>query len=113
MLRYDATTIGKVVIKQGERKYNVEIRTGNCLAVFIHIYKNEECKKGECIHQLYMFFADEKHCKNILKNHDTLFGDEVVSIELNMYYETCWKLLKYMTLSGYKVKCYYKEPKIK
>ena len=43
MLRYTGTTYGKVYIKQrhGEikQRYTIQIREGNCLAVFIHVRK--------------------------------------------------------------------------
>ena len=122
-LRYNGTTIGKIVIEQevGDEKYkyNLQIRQGNCLAVILFVRRStpEELEKhpaGKWYHQLFTFFADEQHCKNIMKDYgDILCGEKVLSCELNLYYKECWTLLKYFTKSGYKVKCYYKEPKKK
>lgn len=132
-LRYYEEQLGKVIIKQRKRengefvlnekgkqvwnKYEVQIRRGNCLAVFIHAYKDGD----KWMHQLYTFFADSQHMRNMMhdphmalhgtKNH--LIPDEVVRIELNMAYEECETLLKYLTRDGYVVKCYYKKPKTK
>lgn len=124
-LNYYPTMLGTLVIKQpkyenGEHvadkngkplynKYKIQIRQGNCLAVFIYAYK----KEGQWWHQLYTFFNDEQHVKNIIKNCDHLFSDEVVSIELNMYYKESKKLLNLLIKAGYKVTCYYEQPKKK
>ena len=116
MLHYFATTIGKVVVKQHDKKYTIQIRRGNCLAVLIHSRKatSEELEKhpeGRYIHTLYTFFADERHIKNLMRDTGTALGDDVVGVELNMYYKENYTLLKYFVKSGYKVKCYYKEKK--
>ena len=119
MLRYSGTTIGKIVIKDSirkDKKWTLQIRYGNCLAVIIHVRKSteEELKEhpqGKYIHTLYSFFADEAHLKNMMKNEGKVLFDEVVSIELNMFYKENYTLLKYFVKSGYKVKCYYKEKK--
>ena len=116
-LTYTGTTIGKIVIKDAirkDKKWNLQIRTGNCLAVIIHSRKctEEELKenpKGKYVHTLYSFFVDGKHLQNILKSKGKVLFDDVVSIELNMFYEENYTLLKYFVKSGYKVKCYYKE----
>ena len=115
-LSYNGTTIGKIVIKQGENKFNLQIRQGNCLAVIINVRKatEEELKEhpnGKYIHTLYNFYCDEHHLKNLLKNEGRVLFDEVISIELNMFYKENYTLLKYFVKSGYKVKCYYKDEK--
>jgi hypothetical protein len=120
-LRYNGTTIGKIHISQefGGKKHNFElqIRQGNCLAVIIHCRKateEEQAKNPEAKywHTLWTFYADEQHMKNIIKNEgDIFFGEKVTSISLNMFYPECKTLLKYYTLSGHKVTCYYKAPK--
>ena len=119
-LRYNGTTIGKIVIKQGyddiERKFTLQIRHGNCLAVIIHVRKSteEELKEhheGKYVHTLYTFYTDEQHLKNLLKNEGMVLFDKVISIELNLFYKENYILLKYFVKSGYKVKCYYKEQK--
>ena len=115
-LSYNGTTIGKIVIKQGENKFNLQIRQGNCLAVIINVRKatEDELKEhpeGKYIHTLYSFFGDEQHLKNMMKQYGNVLADEVISIELNMFYKENYTLLKYFVKSGYKVKCYYKEEK--
>jgi hypothetical protein len=122
-LRYSGIKYGTVCIKQDvpdgpawrERKFNIEIRQANCLCAFIFVRKatEEELKdnpKGKWLHQLYSFFVNAQHIKNIMtENGGKCFFDEVVSIRLNMFYKESWTLLKYFTKSGYKVTCYYKE----
>ena len=113
-LSYNRTTIGKIVIKQGENKFPLQIRQGNCLAVVINVRKatEEELKEqpeGKCIHTLYTFYADEQHLKNMMKMYGNVLADEVVSIELNLFYKENYTLLKYFVKSGYRAKCYYKE----
>lgn len=113
MIKYNGITIGKAVVKQFDRKFTLQIRQGNCLAVILHIAKITEGEhKGMWRHTLYSFYADDKHMGRILKEYGNFF-DNLVSIELNMFYKECWTLLKYYTKAGYKVKCYYKEPKKK
>ena len=103
MITYTEELLGKIQIKQKENVFNIEIRRGNCLAVFIHIGKN---KNSEIIHTLYNFFADEKHIKNIIKHDKKVIYDEVLEINLNMFYKESYTLLKYFLESGYKVLCY-------
>lgn len=122
-LRYNGTTIGKINITQerdGEKiNFTLQIRQGNVLAVLLFVRKStpEELAKhpkGKWYHQLWSFYVDEQHLKNILKaDGDVLFGEKVTSIRLNMYYKENYKLLKYFTKSGHKVTCYYQEPKKK
>ena len=114
--------MGKVrIVQEHDGKpvpYTLEIRQGNCLAVLLHVHKltPEEKKTAEpganYRHTLYTFFGDEQHCKNIVKHHgDIMIGEKTTKVELNLYYKECKTLLKYFTLSGHKVTCYYKEPK--
>lgn len=122
-LRYNGTTIGKINITQEyagvKRNFTLQIRQGNCLAVLLYVRKSteEELEKnpeGKWYHQLWSFYVDDQHLKNILKNEgDVLFGEKVTSISLNLYYKENLTLLKYFTKSGHKVTCYYKEPKKK
>lgn len=123
MLRYNGTTIGRIVIKQThndtEYRYNLQIRQGNCLAVVIYVRKStpEELEKnpeGKWYHNLYTFFADEQHLKNLLKEYGDIFcGERIIDVRLNLYYKECNKLLKYIVKSGHQVRCYYEEPKNK
>lgn len=124
-IRYNGNTMGVVYIEQqrnGEekpRKYKIQIRQGNCLAVFLHIYKQEnpEDPKRPWVHQLMNFLGDEQHLKNIVKEKKTdvfsymLSADWIDKVELNLFYKESNTLLKYMVRDGLKVKCYYKEDK--
>lgn len=103
---YNKNVMGTITIKQGENKFKIQIRQGNCLAVFIYVSKQDD---GKCLYTLYSFFADEEHLKRIIKNDKKPFWDEVAGIELNMYYKECATLLKHL-VKFYKIKCYYKEP---
>ena len=95
--------MGKITIKQKRKKYNVNIYSGNALAIFICEYKQNDEER----YVMYNFFADEKHCDNIIKNYKRLFSDEVVSIELNLFYKSAQKLLDIFVKNGYRVLCYY------
>ena len=123
-IRYNGNIMGTVTIAQQRkdedkpRKYKIQIRQGNCLAVFLHVYKfeNLEDPKKCWMHQLINFFDDEQHIKNCMKNfpsHDCLdfFFGKVVSVKLNLFYKESNILLKYFVRSGHKVTCYYKEDK--
>lgn len=94
--------MGKITIKQKEKTFDVNIYAGNALAIFICKYE----QNGEERYVLYNFFADKKHCDNIIKNGKRLFTDEVVSIELNIFYKSAHTLLDILAKSGYKVSCY-------
>ena len=118
MIRYDSTTIGTMILKQGGKRFKLQIRKGNCLAVIIYVRKatEEELKEhpeSKYIHTLYTFYADEQHLKNMLKEYGNVLSDEVVSIELNMFYKENYTLLKYFVKSGHKVKCYCEEEEIR
>ena len=96
--------MGKLTIRQKGKMYNVNIYSGNALAIFICEYKQNDEER----YVMYNFFADKKHCDNIIKNHKRLFfEDEVVSIELNLYYKSAQKLLDIFVKNGYRVLCYY------
>lgn len=101
--------MGKITIKQREKVYDVNIYAGNALAIFICEYE----QNGEERYVLYNFFADKKHCDNIVKNDKRLFSDEIVNIELNLYYKSAQTLLNILVKNGYKVSCYYEEAKEK
>lgn len=121
-LHYNGTTIGKVVIKQNVcdewKKFTIQIRQGNCLAVLINVRKltpDEMAKHpgGRYMHTLYTFYCDSTHMEKLIKHEGDVLFDKVVSIELNMYYKECRTLLKYFTLAEHTVKCYFKAPKTK
>ena len=99
--------MGKLTIRQKGKKFNVNIYSGNALAIFICEYKQNDEER----YVLYGFFADKKHCDNIIKNGKRLFfDDEVVIIELNLFYKSAQTLLKVLVENGYEVRCYYKKP---
>ena len=99
--------MGKLTIRRKMKKYCINIYSGNFLAVFVYEYTDG----GKEMYSLYDFFADKKHCDNIIKNHKRLFfDDEVVSIELNLFYRSAQTLLKILVENGYEVLCYYKKP---
>ena len=99
--------MGKLTIRQKGKNFNVNIYSGNFLAVFVYEYTDG----GNEMYSLYDFFADKKHCDNIIKNHKRLFfDDEVLSIELNLFYRSAQTLLKILVENGYEVLCYYKKP---
>lgn len=90
-IRYNGNIMGIVNIAQQRKdedkpcKCKIQIRQGNCLAVFMHVYKfeNLEDPKKCWMHQLINFFDDEQHIKNHIKNfpsHDCLdfFSGKVV-----------------------------------
>jgi hypothetical protein len=126
-LIYNEELLGTVTICQQRknevkpRKYKIQIRRGNCLAVFVYVYKEDNPKDPEkpWVHQLMNFFDSEQHIKNIIKSRGKadfaymLSADRIEKIELNLYYKESNVLLKYMVQDGLKVRCYYKEPKKK
>lgn len=97
--------MGKMTIKQKEKTYDLNIYAGNALAVFICEYE----QNGEERYTLYNFFADKEHCGNIIKDDKRLFSDEIVSIELNLFYKSAKTLLDILVKNGYRVECYYKK----
>lgn len=107
--------------RQVWNKYKIQIRLGNCMAIFLHIYKEDEPKDPErpWIHQLMCFFMDEKHLqrcmKHINKEHffSSMFDGQLHGIKLNLHYKDMQTLMKYMIRDGLKVTAYYKEPKEK
>lgn len=115
-LRYSGTTIGRLTLVQNGNKFPIQIRQSNCLAAFLHIYKEENPENPELPwrHNLLCFFVDEPHLKRCLKDGDfeSIFWGKLKNIRLNIYYKEMITLAKYLTKDGYKVTCYYKEPKI-
>ena len=143
-IQYNGTIIGTLTLCQARRvenekgeyvemkddkgrtvynRYKIQIRDGNCMAIFLHVYKQAkpEDPKRPWVHQLQNFIADEKHLQNIIRNRDEYKGNafeymlngKLRNIKLNIYYKGMQTLAKYMTREGLKVTCYYKEPKKK
>ena len=105
MITYTEERLGTMIISQKGKEYEIQIRRGNCLAVFIHVSKRED---GKYNHMLYMFFADEKHIKNIIKEDGNPFSDEIKSVKLNMKYKESYVLLKSL-IKFFPIDCYYQE----
>ena len=105
-------TYGVLKIKDAHNKvFNIKIHSANCLCAFIYHYKDDNGKKWV---NLFSFLHDEKHINNIMKNSKALFShSNVVGVRLNVYYKQARTLIEPMCQSGYKVSCYYKEPKKK
>lgn len=105
---YNANVMGKMTITQGQHKFEIEIRQGNCLAILIHRYEID----GQMYASLQTFFADEQHLNNCCKAVDKgemkgIFPyDEVNEIRLNMRYKESAKLLKHL-VKYYEINCYY------
>ena len=140
-IQYNGTTIGTLTLCQARRvknddgkyvevkddkgrtvynKFPIQIRDGNCLAIFLHVYKQDEPEDPErpWVHQLQSFIVDEDHLKNVIKaRKQDVFGyilnGKPKNIRLNIYYKDMLTLARYMTRDGLKVTCYYKEPKKK
>lgn len=112
MLRVDySITYGVIRVKNLAGKIcNVKIHPANALCAFIYHYKDE---KGKKFAQLVNFLSNTQHIKNIMKDHKNLMGEDVVGVKLNVYYKEARTLVEPMCKSGYKVTCYYKEPKKK
>lgn len=99
MISFTEELLGKVTIKQGINEFEIEIRRGNCLAVFI--YDNGDS------YILYNFYADKTHLNNIKKSCGKIWSDEVISCRLNLRYKESKTLLDYFVKDGIKVECYY------
>ena len=105
-------TYGEVKVKSYDWKstFKVKIHYANCLCAFIRHYKNVN---GVRMASLWMFISDVATANRIIKDSadHTLLGTDVVSVKLNVYYKEARELIVPMCKSGYKVSCYYKEPK--
>ena len=141
-IQYNGTTIGRLTLCQAKRvknengeyvevkdekgrtvynKFPIQIRYGNCLAIFLHIYKKENPENPErpWVHQLQSFIIDEDHLKNVIKDRkdgnvfEYILNGKLKDIRLNIYYKDMLTLARYMTRDGLRVTCYYKEPKKK
>ena len=94
--------MGKAIIRQNERKYEIGIYDGNALAIFISEDKDS--------YRLYNLITDERHLDIIKENKFKMFYDEVVSIELNISNKNALAILPLLAKEVGEVRCYYKEP---
>ena len=107
---------GSIKVKSAadEKKLvTVKFHPANCeCGAFIYHYKDE---RGVKMASLWNFLSNKQHIKNIMDNSSdhTLLGTSVVSVKLNMYYKQARMIVEACAKSGYKVECYYKEPKKK
>ena len=94
-------------------KWVAQYLPANCdLGAFICHTKDEN---GENIGILWTFLDDTQHVKNIMKNSSNhkLLGNSVDKVKLNVYHKEARAIVEACAKSGYKVQCYYKEPKKK
>lgn len=102
----------KVKSASDEKKLvTVKFHPANCeVGAFIYHYTDQN---GTKMAQLWNFLVDKQHIRNIMKNTSdhTLLGTSVVSVRLNVYYKQARMIVEECAKSGYKVECYYKEPK--
>lgn len=102
---------GEVKVNNAGKVSTIKIHPANALCAFIYHYKDS---LGVKMAHLWMFLADTQHINNIMKNEGKLFPySDIVSVRLNVYYKEARQLVKPAAQSGYKVTCYYKEPKKK
>lgn len=115
MIKAYEERLGTITVRWQGNPCRIQIRRGNCLAVLLSVTKNPEStsKEDRYNYGLFMFYHDEQHIINMINNGKGLLDEEIVSMQLNMYYKESWTLLKYFTQEGNKVTCYYKEPKKK
>lgn len=76
--------VGEAVIRQGEKKYRLNLYQGNAFLIFLSEWEEDGVGK----YQLWSFFADKEHAKNCLglkKGHDSIFdeGNELIKVRLN------------------------------
>lgn len=106
---------GEIKSRQDNKSVTLKIHWANALCAFIYHYK----ENGKKWARLVDYFADEEHLAKSAKNWNgdpLLFVSElgkIESIKLNLYYKEGEVLLKHFVKGGYKVTCYYKEPKKK
>lgn len=141
-IQYNGTTIGRLTLCQAKReknsngkyvevkdekgcvvynRYPIQIRDGNCMAIFLHIYKQKYPDDPErpWVHSLQSALIDEAHLKSVIKNRkegnvfEYILNGKLKNIRLNIYYKDMLTLAMYMARDGLKVTCYYKEPKKK
>ena len=89
MIRYDSTTIGTMVLKQGGKRFKLQIRKGKCLAVIIYVRKltDEEMLENQgskYMHTLYDFYLDGKHLSKRLKKEGDVLGKDIVDVEFDL-----------------------------
>lgn len=103
--------MGEITFSQKGQEKKLDIWSCNALVALAFDYTEPN---GLFTRQLYMFIADTKHAKTIVKNYGkNLFeADGEVKVTLNLYYPSAKKVLTIFTkYFGLKVECYYEEVK--
>ena len=93
--------------------YTVKFHPANCrCGAFIDHYTDENGRK---MSRVWAFLESKEHITRIMKNSAShkLFGNEVLGVKLNVYFKEARMLVEPCAKSGYKVTCYYEEPKKK
>lgn len=118
MLNYFKNTIGfvsgKIKTSDEEIQFKYQIRQGNCLGVMINTRQatEKEIKESpevKMYDELIMFYVNEQHLKNMVKDNVDLLPYGTNYIGLNLYYNEAKTLLKYFTRAGFVVECYYRK----
>lgn len=108
MVTYQKKTGTMKLKDQKGETYTLSIRQeGNCLAVFTYEYYDKEKDIDRL--QLINFFLDEQHMKNLQKQYNHLFTDEILSINLNIASKPAEKLAKAFAKLGYPVTINYQK----
>lgn len=95
--------IGKMTIKDKGKEHDIDIFTGNALAILVGNYKDEQGNVREYLHSC---ICDEEDCEFIMKRRGKLFSDDVVSIELYSRFNNAVRLLPYLVKSRHNVNVY-------
>ena len=106
-LRWDwDKKIGKLEIKQGEKKFDIDVYRGNALAIFINEWKNEE---GKDVWMMYNFFCDKDHFRNCTKDKTWNYAEEWVKLTLWEVPNDFWIILKDLAKRGVTIEIRRKE----
>lgn len=102
--------MGEISCQRGERKYKLNVYSGNCMCVMVYHYT----ENGEPYYMCHGFFNDAEHlkkCLGLVQGHDNIYEKEWKKWKLNTYFKDSLTLAKLLTQAGYKVELYYKEIK--
>lgn len=110
MVTYTSTNIGTFTLVRNGKKFPMYIRQGNCLAVFLYVYKqdNPEDPTKPYIHQLINFIIDEDSIKRCMKHTNEwldwyVSADSIEDLKLDMNQPESKILLKYLLKSHQQV----------
>lgn len=97
-ITFSEILLGTMTLERNGQQFEVQIRQGNCLAVFI--------TESETHYHLYWFFGDEKHLKRIKKAEGWILPDKIISCRLDTSHKESMTLLKHLVNEGVEVTCY-------